>query len=282
VRRGGRVETEYLGQGPAAELVAERDGRGRARRLAAQADRRELERLERETFRGARERAARVDRLVTLGLEASGLHRHARGPWRRRRMGIMVPVRAPEPGSEAAKRIGELCRRVSKADDRAALAELRRLGEEHPEALVDRAHGDLARAIEGHFLDQVFSKARSLEAGVEAKLRLLRAELAGSNPPPALRLAVEAAAYRWLDHWIIEMQAASSPGTASAALDRRRNWAHRRYLQALAAVERIRRLTRPRGPKYAVQIIQNGTVSPPALGVEAAGEGRTFEVTDGR
>jgi hypothetical protein len=253
----------YVGRGDLACLVELLDVEDWKQ---ARQDRDQARKLNQEAIQGfheARQIAGRIDRLVNLGLEAAGFHRHARGPWRRRKtMEVTLQLPASKPSSKVTKRIGDLCRRLVKRDDPNALDELRRLGEEHPETLVEEAHGDLGKVIEGFFLANQFRVAPSLIAGVEAKLRLLRAELAGPDPTPALRLAVEAAAYRWLDHWSLEISVATRPGTACPALDRRRNWAHRRYLQALAAVERIRRLTRPSGPRVAVQIVQNGPVPP--------------------
>jgi hypothetical protein len=280
VRRGNLVKTEYLGRGEAAELVEKLDAADLEARRAELADRRQRERSERETFREACGRASGIDRLVDLGLEAAGFHRPQRHSWRRRRETMGVALASIAAGPEVRDRIRELSKLVREKDDRAALAELRRLAGRHPGDLVEVLHADLARLLEGNYVAAV-AGAKDVELALGAQLRSLREELLAGSESAALRLAVEAAAYRWLDHWWAELPA-SKGQAVSAALERRRNWAHRRLLQALAAVERIRRLTRPRGPKYAVQIIQDGTVPPPALDVEAAGDGRTLEVTDDR
>jgi len=118
---------------------------------------------------------------------------------------------------------------------------------------VKTATLDLAKMAEFVFTQAVVKDDRTHDKLV-AKLRALRADLGGSDPSPALRLAVEAAALCWADHWILELVAAREPLGTSPALDRRRGWAQRRFLQALTTVERVRRLTRPRGPRYAIQI----------------------------
>jgi hypothetical protein len=84
-RRGGRVIREYIGRGPAAELVAQADVLARAAR------RKEFEarRVERATWDTARaplqELAVVTDLLVAAALLAAGYHRHDRSAWRRRR-----------------------------------------------------------------------------------------------------------------------------------------------------------------------------------------------------
>jgi hypothetical protein len=238
VRRGGRVKSEYLGHDPAAELAEKLDGEDRERRLAALAGRRELEEAEAEAFQAARREGLEVDRLLALGLTAAGFHRAQRRCWRRRRETMGSEVQATEPA-------------------------------------VAGAMTDLARLAEKTFLERV---AGSPEMGkkVARKMASLRAELCGADPTPALRLAVEAAALAWLDFYIAQlMQAMAQKDGVPRRLDRRLGWTQARYTRALSTVETIRRLTRPRGPRYAIQIIQNGaTPAPPALDVEA---GRSLE-----
>jgi len=84
-RVNGRVVREYIGVGPAAELIAALDAESRRerdeKRAARNARREELERA-----------AALVDRcwegvlgLVRAVLVSNGYYRHHRGEWRKRR-----------------------------------------------------------------------------------------------------------------------------------------------------------------------------------------------------
>jgi hypothetical protein len=101
------------------------------------------------------------------------------------------------------------------------------------------------------------TRDQGLQQRLEAKLRSLRTELIGNGPESAaLRLAVNAAILAWLDTWFCELLAARDPGRTNLTLERRRTWSSRRYALAVTTVERIRRLTRPRGPRVAIQVNQ--------------------------
>jgi hypothetical protein len=84
-RAGGRVVKEYVGAGPAADLVARHDALARDRRQAeAEAARRTADEL------AALDAAvAPLDELTDLvaraALLSAGYHRPNRGPWRKRR-----------------------------------------------------------------------------------------------------------------------------------------------------------------------------------------------------
>lgn len=82
--RGRRVR-EYIGTGPAAQLVASLDELMREYR----AEDRRQRRRQREAMDSLDTQVAEMDRLVTqvlrAELEAAGFHRHQRGEWRRKR-----------------------------------------------------------------------------------------------------------------------------------------------------------------------------------------------------
>src|SRR4051794_754576 len=86
IRDGDRVRTEYVGAGPAAELIAAADRlESLERAQAAEAWRAERAALDAEDLA----RAARfgvVEAVVRGALEAAGFRRHKRGDWRRSRM----------------------------------------------------------------------------------------------------------------------------------------------------------------------------------------------------
>ena len=108
--------------------------------------------------------------------------------------------------------------------------------------------------------------------GTSRRSLTLRARLAGPDPSPALELAIAAAVHAWLDHWTVEMLAANEPGRINLTLERRRTWSSRRYAHALTTVERIRRLTRPCGPRTVAIQINNAAA--------IAAEGRTLELAE--
>ncbi len=75
----------------------------------------------------------------------------------------------------------------------------------------------------------------------------------------------------WLTVHILETLAARYPPAGATALDRRVTHAHRRLNAALKALETIRRLRRPAGPRQvnvsaAPMLVQNTTPAPPGVG----------------
>jgi hypothetical protein len=215
----------YVGKGENATLTAELDRLDRNQARQERNRARRLERAERQAFQQARQAAAAAARIIAQGLQAAGFWRRARHAWQRKR--IMSKTNAPA---------------------------------------IAAAMTDLAELAEATFIDRI-GRTRELRVSIAAKTMALRAELlSGFEPAPAaLRLAVEGAVYAWLDQWTVEIIAASKLENITPALDRRRNWAHRRYGQSLVVVERIRRLCRASGPTVAIQINHN---SPPAIRTE--------------
>jgi len=85
IRRHGRVHREYVGTGPAAELIAQLDADDRADRHR---DRRDVaqHRAASEAVEAAVDDLdAFVEMVVRLELVCAGFHRHHRGDWRKRR-----------------------------------------------------------------------------------------------------------------------------------------------------------------------------------------------------
>jgi len=224
----------YVGKGLIALVNAAIDADDAAINREQRELAREREQAEREAMQEARQRAANVDSIVSRGLEAAGFYRQMRHQWKRRKA-TMKTQQINGPTTEKA-----VC--------------------------------DLAHYAEINFVLAVCSDKRELEDKLLDKLEALRSELIGPRPvSAAVRLAVEAATYAWLEKWYLDL--AAKPEHVSTALDRRRNWTGRRYLQALAAVERIRQLTKPRGPRVAVQIVNQA----PALDIPTL-ELPTFEL----
>lgn len=83
---------------------------------------------------------------------------------------------------------------------------------------------------------------------VEAKLDQVRRELEGANPTPIERLLAERAAHCWFIVNTYETLSVQSPGRslAQAEFDSRRiGAAHRRFLSAVMALARVRKLATP-------------------------------------
>src|SRR5437764_2528703 len=85
IRRGRRVETEYVGTDLVADLAAALDAERRQERAAALDDRRRLDQEARQSFQEACQRAARIDSIISTALHALGFHRAQRRTWRRRK-----------------------------------------------------------------------------------------------------------------------------------------------------------------------------------------------------
>ena len=252
---------QYVGKGEAALVVARLDALELAEALR---ERERIGRRRREDGRGFREARLAgelVDRAVALAMAAAGFRRHARGQWRRSRMNRTDLTANPSP--EIAARMRDLIR----STDPAAIAELKRLGEVHPAELIEATQ----RRPGGPGRDDVHRggrRATAVAVGPGGQDDGTPGRSVPGSTNPVLRLAVEAAVYRWLDHWLVETQTAQNGGSVTRVQECRRTWAHRRYLQSLAYVARIARLTRPRGPQVAVQIINN---NPPAQATDPAG-----------
>lgn len=218
IRDGRTVRTEYVGTGPAAAVAELQDRRRRADRTAAVRARQSRERSARRELARAKERSAAVDSALMAGLEALGYHRTYR-QWRRRH-DALDPTTPPPPAIKAGLDLEEFAQSICL---------------------------------------EAATKSPELRAQLARELVVKRAELAGSGPvPAAVMLAIGAALVAWLEFWMTQTMAAAlraqSDDGCPPSLDRRLSWAQRRYLSALAAVERIRRLA-GRGRSAAVGTI---------------------------
>jgi hypothetical protein len=233
IRHGDKVRNLYFGRGPLADQAAEWDDINRQARVEAKGKLAAAEEADRKAFVAVQERASKVDAIVTRGLEAAGFHRKGRHPWRRKRGTMKTP-----PAVMAAE---------------------------------TRPLADLARICEETALDAISPDGENpgfLKA-LASKLASLRTELAGPEPVSLpVRLLAEAASLAWADFYCVEIIAAGRRKnrlTITTALDRRRGFSVRRFTHLLNSLELCRRLTRPRVPRVAVQIIQNGPVPSPSI-----------------
>jgi hypothetical protein len=137
---------------------------------------------------------------------------------------------------------------VDKANggDRAALADLRRFLDGHPE--VWQICGDLGRCAERAWLELLVAGALGTES-VERHIEQLRANLAGPSATPVEQLLVDRVIVCYLSLHHAELASArpgpSSPVQASIRM-KRCECAQRRYLAALRMLALLR-ATLPRG-----------------------------------
>ena len=80
----GRVVKEYVGHGPAAEVMAAQDEASRVERRAAAEVRRTRQSQLTDLDRVTDATGASIETLLRASLVAAGYHRHHRGEWRRR------------------------------------------------------------------------------------------------------------------------------------------------------------------------------------------------------
>lgn len=249
-RVGGRVVSEFLGA----------EGSARATIAAT------LDRLRRE--RGRADREAVAHRLATLdgaeaevvewhdlvaavaraALEAAGYHRHDRGPWRKRRMSepSTTELAAGLPALPTDADLSPLAERARKGDREAANALLRVL-EGDPDRLIRLGHGNLDVLAEECLSMRELGDNLIARDAIEARLKRLRAELAGPAPTPLERLLVDRVAMTWFQLQMLELVTPTSGKSDGWALriDRRRDQAHRRFLSSLKALAQVRRLELP-------------------------------------
>ena len=85
VKRNGRVSREYVGCGPAAELIAQMEALERERRDEERRAAREAEERRCALEAPVRQLCEAAELWAQVALVAAGYHRHDRGEWRRRR-----------------------------------------------------------------------------------------------------------------------------------------------------------------------------------------------------
>lgn len=256
-RHAGRVTSEYVGAGELAIIHAAFDWLDRADRIAAQAERR----AQREAWRREAAADAELDTLARtlarLALLATGHHQH-KGTWRKRRMsmtrlqdelsrrtnrtqdGAIAPGALPTPEGNAAA----LMERCNRADARPEdVTALRALIQAHPE-LVGEHTAPLRHALTAELTHHGHALKRELTT---AYLTDRRAALGYAHAPAIERGLI--------DHLLLcELRLARAEervtildvGTHQADkaeyADRRLSSAQRRYLAAVEALARVRRV----------------------------------------
>jgi hypothetical protein len=207
---------------------------------------------------------AQLDRFIRLtedlaraALLSAGFRRHARGAWRKRRTmptTTTTPPEIPAPpvldpdeaGERAAEeQIQELVRRAERCD----ASVMPRLC-----AILDRApsrwkrYAGLGERVEALWLGVVAGQDLVLLESWGRRLAEMRAELAGDDPSPLVRLLADRACATWLQLQAADAGAAIVQGgeaAEEATALRRQNAANKRHLQALRTLVAVQRLLRP-------------------------------------
>jgi len=212
------------------EMTRAADARAEARSMAP------ILELRRSVFEFGRE----VDEAVSVALESLGYHRRKRGPWRKRRgwnVGEATKVQLSRTP------IGELIYLANKGDALAA--------EKLPAALVaaaSRSGGDVETETISFMLDVLPSSKEAAEARVE----LMRRELAPPGSSPIVRLMASRVVADWVMVQVWEKYLAGGwSGKFKATAGQVERWekshnsAVLRYQRGLVALARIQRLTLP-------------------------------------
>jgi hypothetical protein len=250
-RRNGRVISSYCGAGEVARLgarLAEIDSQEREQaRAEAQRRQYQLNQLT-TTPEQLTNYSAAVRSTVTSVLEALGFHQHKR-QWRYTRMTAAI-----EPNRQRAV---ELFKRRTLADNERR--ELRNLLDAEPTLI--RSWGSMAHATWVAFTDPLATSAGWMTA-VEERANQIRHELGWSQSSELERMLIEEVVLTNFDYYRIERCYAKDTGDtfsgdALEQWDRILTSKQKRYLRAIEALARVRRLLKL--PVVQVNIAQPGS-----------------------
>lgn len=152
------------------------------------------------------------------------------------------PIPSNEPVVSEVADLREILERAQSGDV-AAMPELREALRSRPD-LVQYC-GDLGVIAERAWVTLIAGQNLVLSESIKLRLVELKASLAGANPTPLERLAVERIAITWLQSGFADIAAAGpgdvSPRVAEFVIERQ-DRAQKRYLAALTAFTMIRKL----------------------------------------
>jgi hypothetical protein len=245
VRQGGRVATLHYGSGAPAVAVAILDDEARRARLEARAAALAIAEEQHRLLGVEQARGVAIRRMLAIVLEASGFVRYARNPWRRRAMNRRLELAlggdVGPPPSEAEVRALALEVRQKQPG---ALERFAELAQRHPVAVARHTAVDLARVARMTFAKASAGPNADVAIGLEAKMEVMLAELAGEAPPPSVRLASEVVCFAWGEFWSLSAVAAHRGERSPPASEARRSAAQRRFLTSLRVYQRLVQLER--------------------------------------
>ncbi len=248
-RRGKVVRSVYLPDLVAGLVDSQSRAQSAELRRIITADRAEGERVAAScgAVRGA----------VRAWLLAAGFHEHKR-QWRRRRMS-----KTDGAGASSRDVIEELAlmeqaafsESPSEASKALVARELARPGGWRPVAdFMGAALDGAVRASSGSYLT-----AESLKSGLDE----MRAEMGFENSTLPERLLIEQVLLCWLRLSLLEREQTQALEASQSYvylnyLERATTQAQRRYTNAISSLVRVRRLLRPRGPLFQVNVLAVG------------------------
>jgi hypothetical protein len=266
----GRVEREYIGTGPMAELAALED---EIRRQAEERRRIELEslavRLDQLDARVGRHDAA-IELLVWSAMVVCGCRRHRR-QWRRRKTmaNEMVPAGSKAVAPPTRQQVTEAIGKAEKGD-RKALRLLQRYLQ-HPTALsrfIGTAESTLRMTLGQRLAPD--DKGGLVQAAVLCRQAEVQAEqLAGPGASALERLLCDRIATTGLHVTVMEIEVARAlDPRISLVYEKAATLASRRHLTAVKALAQLRKLA----PDVAVLVNVGGQEAGPRLHRAALGK----------
>jgi hypothetical protein len=269
------VRSIYVGRGETAALVAELDQAERARRQAKQSER--LAERTRIAALAADPPAltvflAYVRDQVAEVLRAAGYHQHKR-QWRRKR-DEMSPKRRESAALMTVQTADEWFKETIRvAMQRDALPAIRheyaKLLDLYPQVVPE--YGDLATMAQEDLRDR-FLKQPAVSMAVARQADALCAQLGREEATPIEQLLIGVVVLTWHDYHTGVLLAMANNTSGSAALEQWETWERiiaskeARYLKAIEALARVRRLLKLAAPQVNInmpggqQVNVNGTV----------------------
>lgn len=154
-----------------------------------------------------------------------------------------VARKADVPGVRSAMEQVKALVDRAQTGDASALPELRECLDTHPE--LWQHYGDLAQHATCAWTNLIAGVQLHFREAILKKVAELRDELLGSNPMPIERLLVQRVVATWLQLHFFETAAAKPgemPVKQAEFIERRLNYAQRRYLTAMKSLVETRRL----------------------------------------
>ncbi len=258
-REGGRVISEYAGHGWLGDLASYTDSRERHERKVARLALQDLQVETRRVDRLIGTYRAEVQQLVKDTLQQAGFHQH-KGQWRFRRD---APDMADEIASMSVSRaeLVEYLRLVAAAKGKskgAALDLLRDFAGSHP-AIFD--HFDaLARTTLAEVIRDC-SDSATTQIQLLGEAHALQRSLGIATATPLEKLLIQDVTICWVRLQGVEQTYSANFNTGNgvtltkaAYLEKRLSATHRRYLQSVESLARVRRLL---GRVIQVNVAQN-------------------------
>ncbi len=268
-RDGDRVISQYAGAGAAAQAIAAlqtNDTRLHAGLRARRAPRAP------DPLAGRLDTLAVVTRNLTRAvLEANGYHAH-KGQWRKSRMPraskalAVAPadLAAPRPGQDTAAWLNELLTRPQLTPaERAALVE----AFDHLPTIRQQV-GDLVTHARAGLIGLSAGQGAGVRVAIEREVDALIAGLGYATAAPLERLLIDQIACCWLNVYDVQRRYASVMSESQTIKhaeywERKHTAAQHRYLRAIEALARVRKLARPGPLQINIGDKQINMVNPP-------------------